>query len=446
MSEKKPNNFSFKQYAWKQFKKNKAAMISLYILIFLVILAISAHFVANDQPLYAQYRGKTFYPAFQTYFNSTITDSTKNPVTGNWEKLQFDITDWKQLELESVFWAPIPYSPEKPDRYNREYVGPTDVQYYKNPAGEIIQAPKKFRHHLGTDAIGRDVAAGLIHGTKVSLLVGILSMGIAASIGIILGALAGFYGDNTLVASRFRYYMTILGVFMGFFYAFIARNIALAESFNEGMATGILALLVSLVTFFIVVFIFNTIGRLKIPGFLNKQVTVPVDSIVSRGIEILNSMPNLLLIITISAIMKERSLVILMVIIGITSWTGIARFTRAEFLKLRELEFLQAAKALGYSDTRTMLKHALPNGLAPVFVSIAFGIASAILVESGLSFLGIGVPDESVTWGSLLSLGRQEFEAWWLVMFPGIAIFITITVYNLIGEGLRDALDPKLKQ
>src|SRR5690606_33025522 len=109
---------------------------------------------------------------------------------------------------------------------------------------------------------------------------------------------------------------------------------------------------------------------LKIPGFLNKQVTVPVDSIVSRGIEILNSMPNLLLIITISAIMKERSLVILMVIIGITSWTGIARFTRAEFLKLRELEFLQAAKALGYSDTRTMLKHALPNGLAPVFVSI----------------------------------------------------------------------------
>jgi len=446
MSENKEKDFSFKQYAWKQFKKNKAAMYSLYILIFLIVIALSAHFVANDQPLYAKYRGNSYYPAFQTYFNSTLTDSTKNPITGNWEQLQFDITDWKQLELESVIWAPIPYSPEKPDRYNREYVAPTDVQYYKNPAGEVVQSPKKFRHHLGTDAIGRDVAAGLIHGTKVSLLVGILSMGIAASIGIILGALAGFYGDNTLIASRFRYYMTILGVFIGFFYAFIARNIALTESFNEGMGSGVVSLLISLATFFIVIFIFNSIGRLKLPGFLNKQVTVPVDSIVSRGIEILNSMPNLLLIITISAIMKERSLVILMVIIGITSWTGIARFTRAEFLKIRELEFLQAAKALGYSDSRTILKHALPNGLAPVFVSIAFGIASAILVESGLSFLGIGVPDESVTWGSLLSLGRQEFEAWWLVMFPGIAIFITITVYNLIGEGLRDALDPKLKQ
>ena len=233
---------------------------------------------------------------------------------------------------------------------------------------------------------------------------------------------------------------------MGFFYAFIARNTTLTESFNDGMGAGIIPLLISILVFFVVVFIFNSIGRLNLPGFMSKKVTVPIDSIVSRGIEILNSMPNLLLIITISAIMKERSLVILMVIIGITSWTGIARFTRAEFLKIRELEFLQAAKALGYSDRRTMLKHALPNGLAPVFVSIAFGIASAILVESGLSFLGIGVPDESVTWGSLLSLGRQEFEAWWLVMFPGIAIFITITVYNLIGEGLRDALDPKLKQ
>ena len=446
MSQDQNKNFSFKVYAWKQFKKNKAAIFSLYILIFLILVAITAHFVANDQPLYAKYRGKTFYPAFQTYFNSTITDSTKNPITGNWEQLQFDITDWKQLELESVIWAPIPYSPQKPDRYNREYVGPADEQFFKNPAGKIVKAPTRFRHHMGTDAIGRDVASGLIHGTKISLLVGILSMGIAASIGILLGSLAGFYGDNSLVSTRFRYYMTILGVILGFFYAFISRNIAMAESFNEGIGSGVLSLFISLIVFFIVVFIFNTIGRLRIPGFLNKQIMVPIDSIVSRGIEILNSMPNLLLIITISAIMKERSMVILMVIIGITSWTGIARFTRAEFLKIRQLEFIQAAKALGFSDKRAIMKHALPNGLAPVFVSIAFGIASAILVEIGLSFLGIGVPDDTVTWGSLLSLGRQEFEAWWLVMFPGFAIFITITVYNLIGEGLRDALDPKLKQ
>jgi peptide/nickel transport system permease protein len=298
---------------------------------------------------------------------------------------------------------------------------------------------------MGTDAIGRDVFSGLVHGTKTSLTVGIISMGIAAIIGIILGAIAGFYGDTNLVWSRFRYYLTIFGVVLGFFYGFIARTVVLSEGFSESMSSGLFQFSLSLFIWFFVILIINLIGKVKIAGFLGRDKKIPVDSIISRGIEILNSMPRLLLIITISAIM-ERSMVMLMIIIGVTSWTGIARFTRAEFLKIRELEYLQAAKALGYSSRRIIFKHALPNGLAPVFVSIAFGIASAILIVSGLSFLGIGVPDDVVTWGSLLSLGRQQFEAWWLVMYPGLAIFITITVYNLIGEGLRDALDPKLKQ
>jgi len=444
-TKKEEKNFSFKAYAWRQFKRNKSAIISFYILCFLILVSITAHFIANDQPLYAKYRGNNYYPAFQTYFNSTKTDSTINPVSGNWERLQFDITNWKQLKLDKVVWALIPYSPKKPDRFNREYASPTSIQYYKNPEGKRVEVPIKYRHHMGTDAIGRDVLSGLIHGTKISLTVGIISMGIAAIIGIILGAIAGFYGDTNLVWSRFRYYLTIFGVVLGFFYAFIARTVVLSEGFSESMSSGLFQFTISLFIWFGIVLVMNLIGKAKMLGFLGRDKKIPVDSIVSRGIEILNSMPRLLLIITISAIM-ERSMVMLMIIIGLTSWTGIARFTRAEFLKIRELEYLQAAKALGYSSRRIIFKHALPNGLAPVFVSIAFGIASAILIESGLSFLGIGVPDDVVTWGSLLSLGRQQFEAWWLVMYPGLAIFITITVYNLIGEGLRDALDPKLKQ
>jgi peptide/nickel transport system permease protein len=185
------------------------------------------------------------------------------------------------------------------------------------------------------------------------------------------------------------------------------------------------------------------IGKIS---FLKTRVYIPVDSIISRIIEILISMPLLILIISISAIAKEKSMINLMVIIGLTTWTGIARLTRAEFLKISNLEYIQAAKSMGFKEFRIIFRHALPNGLAPALIAIAFGVASAILIESSLSFLGIGVPPTIVTWGSLLNSGWQQFSAWWLVIFPGLAIFITVTIYNLLGEGLRDALDPRLKR
>jgi peptide/nickel transport system permease protein len=133
-----------------------------------------------------------------------------------------------------------------------------------------------------------------------------------------------------------------------------------------------------------------------------------------------------------------------MMVIGITGWTGIARIVRGEFFKLREMDYVTASKALGARDSWIIFRHILPNAMAPVFVSATFGIAATILIESSLSFLGFGVKPPTPSWGDILSNSRKYMDfAWWLTIFPGIAIFLTITAYNLVGEGLQDALDPK---
>jgi peptide/nickel transport system permease protein len=169
-----------------------------------------------------------------------------------------------------------------------------------------------------------------------------------------------------------------------------------------------------------------------------------VDSLISRIIEILVTIPTFFLIIAIIAFLPP-SIYNIMVVIGITGWTGVARFVRAEFLKLKQLDFVMASRALGASNSRMIFLHILPNALAPVLVSTVFGIAGAILTESSLSFLGFGVPPPMPSWGAILSQSRDYIEfAWWLTFFPGLAIFFSITAYNLVGEGLRDAMDPKL--
>ena len=136
-----------------------------------------------------------------------------------------------------------------------------------------------------------------------------------------------------------------------------------------------------------------------------------------------------------------------MIAIGLTGWTGVARLIRGEFLKIRQVAYVEAEKALGARDLRIIFRHILPNALAPTLVVATFGIADAILIESALSFLGFGVPPPTASWGDILSQSRSYIDfAWWLASFPGAAIFITVTIYNLVGEGIRDAIDPRLKE
>ncbi|HEX7706518.1 MAG TPA: ABC transporter permease [Thermoanaerobaculia bacterium] len=167
------------------------------------------------------------------------------------------------------------------------------------------------------------------------------------------------------------------------------------------------------------------------------------DWIVSRLIEVVLCFPFLFLVLAIVALFKP-SIYTVMIALGLTSWTSEARLVRGEFLRIRELEFAEAARASGAGDARIIFRHLLPNALAPVLVSASFGVATAILTESALSFLGLGVPLPMASWGSILASAREHIDyAWWLVLFPGLAIFTTVAAFNLAGERLRETLDPR---
>jgi len=229
-----------------------------------------------------------------------------------------------------------------------------------------VLEPPSLAHPFGTDDLGRDILSRVIYGSRISLAVGFVAVGIATLIGIIFGALSGYYGGWT-------------------------------------------------------------------------------DTIVMRFVDIMLAIPTFFLILAVIA-MLEPSIWNIMIVIGVTSWMGVSRLVRAEFLSLKEREFVLAARALGASDFRIIFKHILPNAMSPVLISAVLGIAGAVLLESALSFLGIGVQPPTASWGNILTIGKDNIEiAWWISVFPGLAIFVTVLAYNLLGEGIRDSIDPRLK-
>ncbi|MEX2204762.1 MAG: ABC transporter permease [Myxococcota bacterium] len=323
---------------WQGIRRQRRAVFGMAVIGLLALLAVFADFVANDKPYYIELEGESYYPVLIDYQVWVGARQWPAPLANQ---------RFSQLaeRAERVLWPPIPYSAAVPDI-----------------SGDVFEPPSR-RHWLGTDGLGRDVAAGLVHGIRISLTIGLVVVAIQASIGVLLGGLAGYYGG-------------------------------------------------------------------------------PVDLALSRLFEAMLGIPTFFLIITVAAVFKP-SIYLIMVILGLTGWVGIARLIRSEFLRVRAMDYVAAAQALGASDARIMLRHILPNAIAPVLVSMSFGVASAILTESGLSFLGIGVPAHLVTWGSILAVAQSNTTAWWLAVFPGAAIFVTVTAYNLLGDGLRDALDPR---
>ncbi len=284
---------------------------------------------------------------------------------------------------------------------------------------------------FGTDDLGRDVFARMLQGAWVSLTVGFVAVGISVFVGIFMGGIAGYYGqlsvrvDHLLLAG-----MILLGI--GFA---MVKQVILGGIF---LGCGVVLAL----------YMKRFDPKRPSPAWLSRLRinTFNVDTLIMRLVDIMLCFPSFFLILTVVALLPA-SIYNIMIVIGLTSWMGTTRFVRAEFLSLRELDFVMAARALGVGNYRIIFRHMMPNAIAPVLVSATIGIATAMLTEAGLSFLGFGVPPPHATWGNILSNGKNFiFDAPWLTFIPGFAILIVVLSFNLFGEGLRDVLNPKLRE
>ncbi|MEM1216668.1 MAG: ABC transporter permease subunit [Bacteroidota bacterium] len=378
----------------------------------LLLVALFADFLASDKPLVGRHQGQLYFPAAR----QALVDL-------GWGTWPAALTPWyKQKEaFDWQFLPPVPYGPTQKNVYDS----------YLSPTGEQPVDGWRYRHWLGTDSNGQDVLAQLIHGTRTALGVGLGAITIALLIGLLLGSWAGFFGDTNWRISQSRWLGGLVGLLIGMYYGFVARSYLLALDQHGNYWSFALVILWGATV------LGALLGHYLLPrSWRHTFWAIPFDSLVMRIIEIITAIPALLLLLALLASVGEKSLLLTTLILGLLLWTSIARFVRGELLQVRSLEYIQAAQVTGVGPVRRLLRHALPNALQPVYTAAAFGIAAAILTEAGLSLLGLGLPSDTPSWGRLLSEANFAPSAWWLAIFPGVAIFLAVSIFNFLGEGI----------
>lgn len=381
-------------------------------------LALFAGILANDKPIYCKYQGDHYFPI--------VSGMTVQWGWTTWPE-PFFRENWLDLEYEQVIFTLIPYAPTTLDLKNSRY---------KSPLGKQDVTHWRFRHWLGTDQLGRDVLSGLIHGIRPALIVGFVGTAVALVLGLIFGGIMGFYGDHRLKTGPLTWLGLVLGLGLAIFYGHQTGNWLILSGVHPfGVVT--VSLLIGVGVLFLLCFLgIKTDQLLKMPLW-----KMPVDLILMRVVESIQAMPGMLLLLALIPLFIAPSIWNVVLIIGFIRWPGIARFVRAEMLRIREMPYIESAEGSGVPPFRLLWRHALPNALFPLFVVGAFSVSSGVLLEAFLSFLGLGIANDQVTWGSMLNQARKYFDAWWLVLFPGLALFLTVTTANLLGDALQAWVD-----
>jgi peptide/nickel transport system permease protein len=402
--------------------KNKQLRGALWILGFVLALAAGRDILANGRPLYCRIGGVSYFPGLRTVFS----DPNRPYPTPLLDSIRINYL-WKTYPFESAVFAPVPFTPGE---YLDRPTCPTA------PPGTIHPGLKgSFRHWLGTDDVGRDMAAGIIGGARVAVMTGVFSMLISLTLGLFLGAMAGFYGDNRLRVKRGNWWLGLTGMLFSAWYAFV-----FLAPFIHADQTGTAAI-TSFALFMGILIAFVLLGRLvsRFP-FGAKAIVIPIDLIVMRVVEVFDSTPKLILIIAIATLVSgSHSIWFIILLIGMLSWSGVAQFVRAELLRVREMDYISAARGMGLTEARILWRHAVPNAIVSTLLFCAFGVSGAIMLEATLSFLGIGGEGlRGISWGSLVYSARiTSLRYWWIAIPPGIMIFLTIFALTTLGEGVN---------
>ena len=401
-----------------------------WILGFLLFLTVFRDLLANGRPLCCRIDGVTYFPGIRAVFinpDKPFGDKSLRDI----QLMPDQFEAWKDPANfdEPPVYAPIPFSPGEFSSRNQLRFGYPGLSHPGLP-------PHRFNHWLGTDAEGRDIAATIVSGARIALLTGSLAMAAALLIGLLLGTLAGFFGDDTLQVKRSVWILFLCGLPVAWFYAVTVRQWE-----NTGSPGGIS---LSIAIFSGVMLLFFATGRwLSRLKWFSVESSLPVDMLVMRTAEVFSSIPRLIVLVVLAVAlrgMSDGSVWLMTTLIGVFSWTGVAKFVRAELLRVRALDYVTAARGLGLSPRRVLIRHALPNAMRPVYIAFAFGAASAVLLEAYLSFLGFGgAAFRGISWGSLFineNSAANPLDTWWVTLFPGLMIFLTVSALNALGEAL----------